>query len=209
MDEFCSTYNLKSLISSPTCFKNPENPSCIDLILTNHPKSFQQSCTLETGLSDFHKLTITILKTFFKKQEPKIVRYRDYKHFVPEQFREELVKELSDNQVASDQFEFFKTIVLRVLNKHAPMKTKYVRHNQAAFMNKELRKAIMTRTKLLNKFHKDKSDLNRKAYNKQRNYCVKILRKSKKDYFNSLNVKQITDNKKFWQTVKPCFQKNT
>ena len=38
---FCQLYNLKNLINMPTCFKNPTNPSCIDKILTNHPRSFQ------------------------------------------------------------------------------------------------------------------------------------------------------------------------
>ena len=35
MKNFCCLYNLKSLIHKPTCFKNPNHPSCIDLILTN------------------------------------------------------------------------------------------------------------------------------------------------------------------------------
>ena len=52
---FCSSYNLTSMINRPTCFKNPEKPSCIDLILTNCPRSFQNSCAIETGLLDFHK----------------------------------------------------------------------------------------------------------------------------------------------------------
>ena len=54
MSEFCSIFNLTSLIKKPTCFKNPENPSCIDLILTNRPHSFQNSYILESELSDFH-----------------------------------------------------------------------------------------------------------------------------------------------------------
>ena len=32
--DFCNVYNLESLSNTPTCFKNPENPSCIDLLLT-------------------------------------------------------------------------------------------------------------------------------------------------------------------------------
>ena len=71
----------KSLIKDPTCFKNPENPSCIDLILTNSPYSFQNSCVIETGLSDFHKMTVSVMKTTFQKLKPKIVNYRDYSGF--------------------------------------------------------------------------------------------------------------------------------
>ena len=53
MEEFCKNYNLKSLIQVSTCYKNSNNPSCIDLILTNSQRSFQSSCAIETGLSDF------------------------------------------------------------------------------------------------------------------------------------------------------------
>ena len=41
MSDFCSLYDFKSLIKTPTCFKSNENPSCIDLILTNRPHNFQ------------------------------------------------------------------------------------------------------------------------------------------------------------------------
>ena len=39
-------------------FKYPENPSYIDLILTNSLYSFQNSCVIETALSDFHKIIV-------------------------------------------------------------------------------------------------------------------------------------------------------
>ena len=41
MESFCESYRFKSLIKDLTCFKNPEDPSCIDLILINSPYSFQ------------------------------------------------------------------------------------------------------------------------------------------------------------------------
>ena len=50
VDNFCGCYSLKSLIKKPKCFKNPDNPTCIDLILTN--RRFQNSTIIETGLSD-------------------------------------------------------------------------------------------------------------------------------------------------------------
>ena len=43
------------------------------------------------------------------------------------------------------------------------------------------------------------------AYTKQRNYSVTLIRKGKKKYYGSLDVKDITDNKEFWKTVKPLF----
>ena len=92
--EFCDTHNLKSLIREPTCYKNSENPSYIDLILTNGLCSFQNSCVFETGLSDFHMTTITTTKIHFQQLQPKVINCRDYKHFQNENFREDLLFEL-------------------------------------------------------------------------------------------------------------------
>ena len=43
MKSFSESYNLTDFIKQPTCFKNPEKPSCVYLILTNRPKSFQST----------------------------------------------------------------------------------------------------------------------------------------------------------------------
>ena len=68
MIDFCKTYNLSNLIKEPTCFKNPHNPSTIDLILTNRLRMFLNSTTIETRLSDHHKLTITVTRSFFRSK---------------------------------------------------------------------------------------------------------------------------------------------
>ena len=70
-------------------------------------------------------------------------------------------------------------------------------------MNETLIKAIMHRSKLRNKFLKKRTEENRRNYTKQRNSCVTILRKSKREYFGNLDKKTICDNKKFWSVVKP------
>ena len=43
MKAFCDNYNLTSLIKQATCYINPNNPTCIDLILSNTPRSFQSN----------------------------------------------------------------------------------------------------------------------------------------------------------------------
>ena len=65
LSTFCESYNLKSLIKNLTCLKNHGKPTCIDLILPNQPQSFQSCCTTDTRLSDFHRLTLAVLKTYF------------------------------------------------------------------------------------------------------------------------------------------------
>ena len=49
--KFLQLCNPISLINKATCCKNPNNPFCIDLVLTNSPKYFQNSSAAETRLS--------------------------------------------------------------------------------------------------------------------------------------------------------------
>ena len=202
MTEFLNMYSLKNIVSQKTCFKNPENPSCIDLILTNCSRSFQNTDVFETGLSDFHKLTFTVFKQYYPKQKPKVVFYRKYKNFRNDLFRSELENELSKYDINNMEYDIFLGTFLKILDKYAPMKKKYL---MATFMTKEVRKATMMRSKLRNKFLQDKHEKSRNDYRKQRNLCVGLFRRAKQQYFSSLDLNLIADNKKFWKTVKPLF----
>ena len=51
MEDICTSYGFKSLIAGPTCFKNSDNSSCIDMMLTNTPYILQHYFVLETGLT--------------------------------------------------------------------------------------------------------------------------------------------------------------
>ena len=72
-------------------------------------------------------------------------------------------------------------------------------------MTKELRKAIMQRTTLRNIYLKQHTEATKVAYNQQRNTFVSILKKSKRSYFESLDVKFVKDYKKFWKKISPFF----
>ena len=93
----------------------------------------------------------------------------------------------------------------RALDVYAPKKKKYLRTNSSPFMNKAISKAVMDRTRLRNTFLKNRTAENKLAYNRQRNYCVSLTRKSKRDYCNNLDNRNVTDNKLFWKTIKPFF----
>ena len=182
MKVFCSTYNLKNLVNEPTCFKNVDNPSCIDLILTNKSLYFQKTTVIETRISDFHKLIGTTMKFSFQKQEPIIFNYRNYKRFNNDKFRNDLLHEFSKKDFRGISCEKFQFLFMTTLNKHAPMKIRYIRANNSPFMNSDLSKAIMVRSRLRNKFLKLKTNESREAYKKQRNYCVSLLRQVKKNF---------------------------
>ena len=151
MKNFCDSYSPTSLIKQPTCYKNPSHPKCFDLIFTNVPRSFQTSCVIETGLLDFHLMTLTVMRKTFKKLKPGVIYYRSYKHFSNEVFRESLLGKLSLNRrlsITITGFEKFCNITLKILDKDAPRKTKHARGNQMPFMTKYLTKNIMKRSRL-------------------------------------------------------------
>ena len=96
MKNFCETYDLTNLITEPTCFNSVENPSSIDMILTNRRESFENSMAIETGLSDCHKMTLTVMKRYYKKLEPITIEYHDYSSFDGNNFREDLKNKLDN-----------------------------------------------------------------------------------------------------------------
>ena len=78
------------------------------------------------------------------------------------------------------EYQHFLNIIIDILNKHAPMTQKYLRANQGRFMTKDLHKVITKRSRVRNKFLRDRTDISREEYKKQRNLCVSLLKKLKK-----------------------------
>ena len=128
MSEFMNNYNLKNLVNEKTCFKNPENPTCIDLLITNAPRSFNNTTVCETGLSDFHKLVVSVLKKSYKKAPPRELHYRDYKNFKIDEFKKEFKVKLKGTKIGYNNFE---NTFLKVLDNHAPFNRKIIRANHA------------------------------------------------------------------------------
>ena len=200
LSTFLEKYDAKNIVKDKTCYKSLQNPSCIDLFISNSPKSFMKTITICTGLSDFHKMVITVLKSSFKKAPPREISYRDYKNFDRDTFRDNLKEALKGN---INGYQSFEEKFIEILGNQAPIKRKVVRANHATYMTKVLRKAIMKRSELKTKYLKKNTQNNLKAYKKQRNYCSKLYKKEKKKYYNNLNVTQIKDNREFWKNVKP------
>ena len=118
MSRFCVTFGLKDLVKDATCYNSPENPSSIDLILTNKPHSFQNSSGIETDISDFLRMVVTVMKTSFEWLKPRVINYRDYKSFEKKLFRGELLFELSNSTLEenADGLEKFIAICQKTLD---------------------------------------------------------------------------------------------
>ena len=96
------------------------------------------------------------MKTHFSRLKPNIVSYRDYKGFVNDYFRSELLQEINSSDSDLTNFEDLEYTLQRVLDKHAPLKKRYARVNQQSYMDKELNPGIMVRSKLRKKYLKSK-----------------------------------------------------
>ena len=182
------------MVKDKTCFKSLDNPSCIDLFITNSYQSFQNTTTVCTGLYDFHKMVITVLKTTFPKAKPKVLSYMDFLKFVEEKL----------SNIPKGKYISFERAFLEVLSHHTPWKQRVLRANHKPYATKHLRKAIMHQSYLENKYYKYRTPVQWQAYKKQKNYCNRLYKRERKRYSN-LNLSNITDNKKFWNTVKPLF----
>ena len=102
-------------------------------------------------------------------------------------------------------YETFESVFLSVLNKHAPLKKTFVRGNQAPYMTKQLRKAIMRRSEL------ESNSLKNRIIE---NFCSVFYKKERKKFYPDLDLNKITDNELFWKTIKlflsdTCLQSST
>ena len=178
LDDFLDEFHAKNMVKEPTCFKNPDNPSCIDLFISNSYRSFMKTTAVSTGLSDFHKMIITVMRTTFPKAEPRTIKYRNYSKYSKVAFGNDLGKRLEQQPTNYDTFE---EIFLKTLDVHAPQKTKVIRANHKPYVNKKMRKAIMHRSQLQNKLFKYGTIEYQIAFKRQRNYCNRLQKREKKN----------------------------
>ena len=178
-----SGHNLHSLVRTPTCFKSVAG-CCIDLLLTNRNYNFKYSQTFETGMSGCHLMIYTMLKTTFAKLPPKKIQYRCYKNFVGGDFQRDLFQNI--NQCIPGDDDALQSTFEKILDKHAPQKLKILRGNHKPHINKELRKAIYTRSRLKNIANKTDSFEDVMKYKFHRNLVNKLNIKTKKEFYKKL-----------------------
>ena len=155
--------------------------------------------------SHSHKLISFFLPSHFSRLKPKAIYYRNLKKFNEQKFLE-YVKNTSlcfNSDDPNDNYELITDLSSKIINKRAPLKTKFLRGNQATFINKELRTAIYDRTRLRNRFCKTPTEENEKLFKKQRNKCVSIRKESIRNYFNKIANENIVTNRNFWKIIKP------
>ena len=136
------------------------------MLLTNQPNSLQKTGVCETGLSDCHKMVFPIFRSTSVRLPPKIIKYRNYKGFKENIFCHELDQTLLKGEIYKSEANLTE-IFQGIIQKHAP------------FMNKELSKAIMNKSRLRNKYLKWSSRENFLAYKKVKKKNVRHLQEKR------------------------------
>ena len=111
LEDMCDTFDLVNMVKEKTCFMSAVGSS-IDLILTNKPKSFYKTVTIETGLSDHHKMVVTFLRNHLSlKLKPKNIEYRNIKDINWEQFKIDIANiHFDEINRFSDSYNGFTTL---------------------------------------------------------------------------------------------------
>ena len=209
--DVCEIHGLRNLISLPTCFKSTENPSLIDLVLTNSPRRFSSSFNLRNSISDFHNLVGCCTKLYVPQADKGDVVYRSFKHFNELQYKQDMmyipfhVSDIFDD--FDDQFWFNSKLISNVVDAHAPLKKRKCKARPVPFMNSEYRKACFRKSMLRNRFFtKGRNNVNWEAYRRARNDATKLRNTSMSKYFDDkCNSKVKQDPKTFWPTIRPYF----
>ena len=197
LDDFLDEFQGKNLVKDPTCFASVENPSCLDLFITNSYRSFQQTTTVSSGLSDCHKMVVTVLKTTFPKATPRVITYRDLSSYCPKDFAKDLKRNI--DIIDEGEYQPFEDVFVNTLQTRHPLKQKTVRANHKSYVTKEMRKGIMTRSRLQNNYWKYGTETCKIEKKKQENYCNRLYKKERKNHYKSLDPKVLEDERKFWR----------
>jgi hypothetical protein len=217
LNEILTCFGLTNIVKGATCFKNPNNPSLLDVILCTSPRTIADSLNINIGISDFHNFTCAASKIEVSTINKTRIQYRSYKNFDEEHFRYDISCRLSkindsagENEECNNE-EITKTVMYEIqetLNKHAPIKVKYIKSNQVPYMHGKLRKAINVKNMLFRKHIKCPNENTWNEYKTQRNYVTTLKKTSLRNYFET-KCEQGGKNKSFWEIIKPYFSNKT
>ena len=207
ISDIVDVHGMKSIVTKPTCFKS-ETPTLIDVVFTTVLKRFKHVCCIESDLSDFHQMVCFSTKFNAPCHINKVITYRSYKNFNREQFLCDLASapfhaaQVFDT--VDDAYWFSESLLLDVVNKHAPLKKRVIKQRQIPYMNSTLRKQNNVRDRFKRIWLKNKSMKNREAYVRHRNLSTKLRKQSLNKYLkDKCTINNTHNNKEFWKITKP------
>ena len=202
--DLMNEYNMTNLFREPTR-ATATSSTFIDVILTNRPRSFLTSGTLDLGLIDHH-LDYAVSRSHRPRIFPITGERRTVKNYDPERFCDDLHSTPSDIPYTfediDDIYWAWSYLLSSILDNHAPIKRKTANLEHVSFMTPELLEAIRKRNKLKRLYNESKRRLDWDRYKTQRNLTSSLRRKAVSNYFRTTASNATGNPMEFWQTVK-------
>ena len=197
--EFCTFFSLHQLIKVPTRI-TCNSATMIDHILASYPDRVTQQRIIDVGLSDHQLIFCTIKVSRIKRGMPKHIKFRSFKHYSADLFKETLTSinfcnYLSFND-ATEAYDDFIQKTMVAVDKVVPIKERRIKHNSLDWFDAE------NRDKLLKKFEKSRLHIGKELYNAARYEVNKLIFNKKKDYFENKLNKCIGKPKELWKALK-------
>ena len=200
-------FNLKQLITDPTRITQ-NSRTLIDLFFTSKPELYV-SGVLPIGFSD-HSAIFGIRKLHrIPLPPPRIVEARNYKHYDPALFCEDLnsipwdILEL--DQTANDAWQSFKDLFLTAADEHAPLVARRVRGRSVPWLTPEIKDLMHQRDHQHKKVMLTNKVLHWSNYKRLRNVVNTKMRKEKCYYSSQLSNDQ--SSKEMWRTLNKILPK--
>ena len=151
-------FNLTNIIHDVTCFKS-NTPTLIDVMLVTKRRKILKSFSKSVGISDFHNLIGGVLRIHKPTPKTKKISIRklskiNYDHVLKDLSQINLMGTLTASADTNAAYDTLQKQLCSLLDKHAPKKEKIIKKTDFHCMSKELRKAILHRNKLRNKYYK-------------------------------------------------------
>ena len=144
--------NLTQIVSHPTrIFTNKHgstSSTCLDLVFTNYPEHCSKAISIAVGFSD-HNLVALSRSIKIPKGGSKVINKRSYKHFNKEVFVGE-VEQVDWSGVCNENnperaLNVFMNLLMKIVNRHAPIRKFTVRSKGAPWIDKELLELMTVR----------------------------------------------------------------
>ena len=163
------------------------------------------------GISD-HSLMYVCRKISISRNEPKIIRSRQFKHYDKNSFLTELwaiLQYMTNDNNPDVLWEDFKTKFLLVVDVHAPQVTRKVKSEYTPWMTNNIKKQIHHRDFLKKKAIKTGSGNMFAAYKKSRNTLNKLIKDTKRNYYTKALNDAKNNPKNMWNTINKLTSKKS
>ena len=198
-DSIITLFGLNQMVKTPTRVTTSSS-TLIDHIYTTTPDLVESVSVPPLSVSDHFPVCCQI-STKVPKQRQKqhtSILYRSMKNFHMGSFCHDLhlapFHHVYNFSEPDEALSCWYSLFLPILNKHAPLREKRVKHtNSSPWITQDIIKAMSLRDKL-------KAEGKSKDYKKQRNHVTYLIRSAKKAYFNDI-VRENKDTASIWRAI--------